>query len=106
MHEEIERRVAAQADTDNVVVLDIPLLGEAGWPGLVGTIVVDLEPEVAVERLVSQRGMDEADARARIARQVSREERLGFADFVVDNGGTAEDLEAEVDRAWEWIAGL
>ena len=94
VHEEIERRVAEQADTDNVVVLDIPLLGEAGWPGLVGTIVVDLDPDVAVERLVAQRGLDEHDARARIARQISREERLSLADAVVDNTGTPEDLAA------------
>lgn len=106
VHEEIERWVAEQTDTDNVVVLDIPLLGEAGWPGLVGTIVVDLDPEVAVERLVAHRGMDEADARARVAKQVSREDRLGFADVVVDNSGAPEDVEAEVDRVWAWIGSL
>jgi dephospho-CoA kinase len=103
VHEEIERRVAEQAGTDNVVVLDIPLLAEAGWPGLIGTIVVDLDPEVAVLRLVAHRGFDEADARARIANQAGREARLATADFVVDNGGTVEQLDGEVDRAWEWI---
>jgi len=106
VHEEIERRVAEQAGTDHVVVLDIPLLGEAGWPGLVGTIVVDLDPEVAVERLVAHRGMEEGDARARIAKQISREQRLSFADAVVDNSGTPEDLAAEVDRVWAWVDSL
>jgi dephospho-CoA kinase len=106
VHEEIERRVQEQAETDSVVVLDIPLLGETGWPGILGTIVVDLPPEVAVDRLVAHRGFAESDARARIEAQMDREERLAFADFVVDNSGTVDDLTAEVGRAWEWIQGL
>ena len=101
----IAERLAEQAATDNVVVLDIPLLVEGGdspYP----TIVVDVPVEVAVDRLVSQRGMDEADARARIANQASREERLAKADFVIDNSGDRAGLEAEVDRCWAWIEGL
>lgn len=106
VHSEIERRVAEQADTDNVVVLDIPLLAESGWPGLAATIVVDLDPEVAVERLVRHRGFTEEDARNRIARQAGRDERLARADLVIDNHGEPHQLEAEVDRAWEWIQTL
>lgn len=106
VHEEIERRVAEQVDGDNVVVLDIPLLGEAGWPGLQGTIVVDLDPDVAVSRLVEHRGFDEGDARARIDAQIGREERLAMADFVVDNSGAPDDLGPEIDRLWGWISSL
>lgn len=106
VHEEIERRVAEQAGTGNVVVLDIPLLGEAGWPGISGTIVVDLPPEVAIERLVAHRGFTEGDARSRIEAQIDRQERLAFADLVVDNSGTPADLEVELDRAWAWIEGI
>jgi dephospho-CoA kinase len=106
VHQEIERRVAEQADGDNVVVLDIPLLDRNGWPGLVGTIVVDLDPEVAVQRLVQHRDFEESDARARMANQASREDRLELADHVVDNSGSAGELEAEVDACWEWIQGL
>ena len=65
VHEEILRRVEEQRETDNVVVLDIPLLVESGWPGLVGTVVVDLDPDTAVERLVRHRNFSEDDARAR-----------------------------------------
>ena len=103
VHTEIERRIAEQQGTDHVVVLDIPLLAEAGWPGLIGTIVVDLDPEVAIQRLVAHRGFTEADARNRIANQMEREQRLSKADFVVDNHGDEAALEAEVDRAWAWI---
>jgi len=106
VHDEIERRVAAEQTTDHVVVLDIPLLDRSGWPGLAGTIVVDLDPEVAIQRLIAFRSFDETDARNRIANQASRAERLELADFVVDNGGDLDDLEREVDRAWDWIATL
>ncbi len=103
VHDEIQRRLEEQADTDHVVVLDVPLLVESGWEGMIGTIVVDLHPDVAVERLVQHRGFDETDARNRIAKQATREERLAKADFVIDNHGHPHELDAEVDRAWEWI---
>lgn len=106
VHAEIERRIAEQASTDRVVVLDIPLLAEAGWPGLLGTIVVDLDPEVAIARLVAHRGFTEADARNRIANQMEREQRLSKADFVVDNHGDPLALQAEVDRAWALIRSI
>ena len=101
-------RMAAEAGTDHVVVLDIPLLVESSrrQPAMAGVIVVDAPEEVAVVRVVAQRGMDEADARARISAQASREERRARADFVIDNSGSLEDLGAEVDRCWAWIEGL
>ena len=105
VRDEIFRRVVEQAATDNVVVLDIPLLTESGWEGLIGTIVVDLDPEIAVARLVEHRDFDEADARARIAKQATREERLEKAAFVVDNSGSLDDLAPQIDACWAWIEG-
>ena len=102
---EIADRMAAEVETDHVVILDVPLLVESGRTDMVGMIVVDCPVEVAVERAVA-RGMDEADVRRRIGAQVSREDRLAKADFVVDNSATVDDLRREVDRAWEWIEGL
>ena len=104
--DEIARRLAAAAETDDVVVLDVPLLVESGRDDLAGLIVVDVDPEVAVARLVAHRGFDEADARARVARQASRSERLARADVVVDNHGTLADLDAQIDEVWAWIEGL
>jgi len=105
VRDEIFRRVVEQDATDNVVVLDIPLLTESGWEGLIGTIVVDLDPEIAVARLVEHRDFDEADARARIAKQATREERLEKAALVVDNSGSLDDLAPQIDACWAWIEG-
>ena len=99
-------RIAANAGTGNVVVLDIPLLAERGGRGaypVAGVIVVDTPVDVAVERLARYRGFTEADARARVYAQISREERLAIADFVVDNAGPPEALGEQIDRCWEWI---
>ncbi|MGI9642232.1 MAG: dephospho-CoA kinase [Acidimicrobiia bacterium] len=103
---EITRRREALAGKQGIAVLDIPLLVESGYEELGGTIVVDIPVEVAVERLVEQRGFDEADVRARLANQASREERLEIADFVVDNSGDLQHLDAEVARCWEWLGSL
>lgn len=98
---EIANRLQAEAATDHVVILDVPLLVESGRDDLAELVVVDVDPEIAVRRLVEQRGMREDDARARMARQVSREERLAKADVVIDNSGTLEALTAQVDELWE-----
>jgi dephospho-CoA kinase len=103
---ETARRIEAERDTDHVVVLDVPLLVETGRRGLAAIIVVDTPVDVAVERLVRDRGMSEADARARVARQASRDERLALADRVVDNAGDQAALEAQVADLWTWLQAL
>ena len=106
MQSEIQRQIDEQRSTDRVVVLDFPLLGENPRQGLAATIVVDIPVDVAVGRLVDQRGMDEADARARINSQLSREERLATATHVIDNGGDRESLTAQVDELWQQLLEL
>ena len=103
---EMARLIDEQRVTDNVVVLDIPLLAENPRSGLSGVIVVDIDPELAVSRLVEYRGMSQSDARARIERQVSREKRKEIADWVVDNSGDVAALEEQVSRMWSWMQGL
>ena len=100
MQAEIERQIAAHADTDQVVVLDFPLLGENPRDDIAATIVVDVPVDVAVERLVAFRGMDEHDARKRVASQIGRDERLARATHVVDNSGDLDQLRDEVGRLW------
>ena len=104
MQSEIQRQIDEHRSTDRVVVLDFPLLGENPRKGLAATIVVDIPVDVAVERLVDQRGMDEDDARARINSQISRDERLATATHVLDNGGDRDSLTAQVDELWQQLA--
>lgn len=103
---EINARVNAEVATDRIVVLDVPLLTEQPRAGLQGIIVVDVPVELQVSRLVEFRGFDEADARARISRQATREQRLATATIVIDNAGSLEDLLPQVDVAWEWLCSL
>jgi len=106
IHAEIERRISEHRDTSNVVVLDLPLLAENPRGDLDGVIVVDVPEDIAVQRLVGSRGMSEDDARARIARQASREDRRKIADRVIDNSGGTEELQAAVRDVWEWATRL
>jgi dephospho-CoA kinase len=92
----------ARATGAPVVVFDVPLLVENHMQGLYdGVVVVDCPVEVAVERLVSQRGMTEQDARARIAHQATRAARVAAATWVLDNSGSPEHLEAQVKALWD-----
>ena len=103
---EILRQIELNIATDNVVVLDMPLLVENPRDGMSGLVVVDVDPEVAISRLVQFRNMNEEDARRRMANQASREDRLKVADRVIDNSGKPEDLTAQVDDVWDWFATL
>lgn len=103
---ETARRLQAVEGTAAVVVHDIPLLVESGTLEYAAVLVVDVDPEVAVRRLVEHRGFDEADARRRVASQASRAARLAVADRVLDNSGTVEELRDQVDAAWAWLTGL
>ena len=95
----------AESDDNTIVVLDIPLLTQATrqkYPMQV-VIVVDCPDEVRLSRLVTQRKMDVLDARARMASQIGRTDRLKLADFVVENGSSRGELDEEVDRLWKWL---
>ena len=85
------------------MVVDTPLLEVKPDVGFAAVIVVDAPVDIAVERLVAQRGLTERDARARIAKQISREERLAGADWVIDNAGDLTALDAQIDAVWDWI---
>ena len=106
MQDEIQRQIDEHRDTDRIVVLDFPLLGENPRKGLSATIVIDIPVEAAVQRLVDQRGMDEDDARARITSQISRDERLATATHVLDNGGDMAMLADQVDDLWTQLSEL
>jgi dephospho-CoA kinase len=96
-----EQAAMAAAGDGLIVVHDVPLLAEnrrARDFDLV--IVVDVPPELQLERLVSQRGMTPEQARARMAAQATREQRLAIADLVIDNSGSLTDLDRRVADLW------
>ncbi|HEY9564585.1 MAG TPA: dephospho-CoA kinase [Nocardioides sp.] len=98
--------IAAAAGTDDVVVHDIPLLVETGQEAnFDAVIVVDVPEEVQVERMISNRQMTEADARARIAAQATREQRRAVATHLIDNTGTHEDLRHRVAEVLAELTG-
>jgi dephospho-CoA kinase len=105
---EMARRKDAAAGTDTVVVLDIPLLKAAHRESMAldSVVVVDAPVETALARLVEMRGMSKEDAEARMAAQVSREERLSGADLVVDNSRDLYHLHREVERVWQALVDL
>lgn len=91
----------AAARGEKIVVLDVPLLYESRGDAAFDAVVLVYAPEeVALQRLVDQRGMTEAEARARTAAQLPIEEKLRRARFVIDNSGSREHLRDEVDRVW------
>src|SRR5438309_943935 len=94
-------RAADPRGSGPIIVHDVPLLAERlGKDSFDLVIVVDVPPELQVERLVSQRGMAPDQARARMAAQASREQRLAVADVVIDNSGSLADLDRPVAEVW------
>ena len=105
VHPEVRLRIAQviadHAGTDDVIVLDSPLLIESGAHRDVAiVVVVSAQPQTQLDRLRG-RGMDEADAKARLATQLPLEEKAALADVVLDNEGSVDELTTQVDRLWE-----
>jgi dephospho-CoA kinase len=96
--------LTALAPEGAVVVQVIPLLVETGQQGNFDqVVVVDVDPEVQLSRIVRRDGLNEAEAQARLRAQASRGARLAAAHVVLRNNGTRDDLAAAVDRLWaEW----
>lgn len=104
-HPEVFREVAAAAEayrgTDTVLVFDAPLIVETGFASACDVVVlVTGSTDTQVARLMADRGMSDDSARARIAAQAPTEEKRLVADFVIDNDGTLEELEAKVGDLW------
>jgi dephospho-CoA kinase len=95
-------REMSEAPEDAIVVNDVPLLVEsqkAAERGYEYVIVVEAPRELRLDRLET-RGLDRADAEARMAAQATDEERRAVATHLLDNGGTREELAAQVDDVW------
>jgi dephospho-CoA kinase len=104
VHPAVRARAAelvARTPTDAVVVQVIPLLVETGQSASFdAVVVVDVDEETQLRRLMARNHLTRADAEARVAAQASRAERLAACDVVVDNSGTLVDLAPRVDALW------
>jgi dephospho-CoA kinase len=84
-----------------IVVHDVPLIAENGRADAYDVVVVvDVPPRTQVERLVRYRGMTRDQARARMAAQASREQRLAIAGIVIDNSSSLAELDRQVGDLW------
>ena len=104
---ETQRRVeAARAEApERPIVIEIPLLVEAAWRGIVDRVwVVSASRDTAIRRLGSSRGLAREEIERRIAAQVPDAERRRHADLVIENDGTPEELRARVEEAWRTLA--
>jgi len=105
VHPEVRRLFAegseAYRDTDRVVVFSAPLLVETGMhTAFEILVVVSATVATQIERLMRQRGMSEPSIRARIDAQAPLEDKAAVADFLVDNEGSLDELESQVERLW------
>jgi dephospho-CoA kinase len=92
---EISRRV--RESHGPLVVVELPLMVDWDLPGRWVRVLVDSDPEVRLERLAAA-GVPESEAQRRMRMQPPRHTWLESADFLIENDGTLEDLEAEVER--------
>ncbi len=107
MHPQMYDMVKAQIEDyrrqrAGVVVLEAPLLLEAGWTSLVDEVWVTVAPETTVLRRLSERsGLSQAESLTRIHSQLSLEERVKQADVVINTDCSLDELRARVGRLWE-----
>jgi dephospho-CoA kinase len=104
-HPEVFRKLAEAVEdlrgTDAVVVFDAALIVETGFHEAVDVLVVVTAPtEDQVRRVAGDRGMEEDEARARIAAQADPAQREALADVVIRNDGDLASLERQVDDLW------
>lgn len=89
------------APADAILVQDIPLIVEGGLgPAFDLVVVVHVDEAERLRRLTEYRGMDEADAKARMAAQATVEQRRAAADVWLDNGGAPGAIVDDVRRLW------
>ena len=92
---------AARESGAPIVIHDVALLVENGLAdAYAAVVVVAATPETQLARLIRYRGMDEQEARARIAAQAPLKDKLAAATHVIHNDGPLEELPPQVDRLW------
>jgi dephospho-CoA kinase len=95
------RELEDTAPAGSIVVHDVPLIAENNLAGSYDlVVVVDVPPRIQLDRLIRHRGLSRDQAKARIAAQAAREQRLAIASIVVDNSGSLAELDRQVGELW------
>ena len=112
-HPEIIKRMKERAakilteDPKELIVFDAPLLIEAGLESDVDKIVVVFsETEDQIRRLKAKEGLTRNETLARIRSQLPMEEKLGYADYVIRNTGSIEELKEEAEKFYRKLTGV
>lgn len=99
--EEAKREIEtlrAQKENDKPIIFEAAILIEANWLFLVDKVwVVIADREVAIERLQRDRNLNRAQAESRINSQLSNAERIKYADLVIENNTSLEELRSQVE---------
>lgn len=99
------RTLALSEAGEKVVFYDAALLIENRLhEAMNGVVLVVAPPAVQLERLMKRNALSEADARARIASQLSLDEKKKHATWVIDNAGTLEQTRAQVLKVWQEVS--
>ena len=106
MFKEIEQRIQAKRDEGytSPIVVEAAILIEANWLPLADEVwVVVTDKNAVIERVAEQRGMAAKDTEARIASQLSNQERIKYATVVFHNDGSLEDLQQQIQQVWSQL---
>lgn len=104
IRKEMLRRMEAceSREPDRLIVADIPLLYETGWEKMLDKVLVVYVPRgLQLERLIGRDGLTAEQAESRLQAQMSIEDKRTRADYVIDNSGSLEDTELQLDRLWD-----
>lgn len=101
IRERMEEEVARRADRPGLLLLDIPLLYENSRTSAVEkVIVVWVDRETQLKRLIERSGLSLGEAKQRIASQMPLDEKRARADLVIDNSGSQEETRRQVETIY------
>ena len=106
VRDEIRRRVGeiAPRDPHAIIVIAAALVIEAGARGdFDALVVVHCDRETQIARLMLRDGLSREQAMARIAAQLSSEEKLRYADYAIDTSGSLDETRAQVEALYQWL---
>jgi dephospho-CoA kinase len=96
-------KLMSEQTSESIIVNEIPLLLEKKMESLFEFLVIVISNEKNRLERLSQKGVSEDQAKARMAKQVNDQERKAAADFLIVNDGNLDQLEADVEKIWQTL---